>query len=154
MKLLLVNIVIVTMFCQFVAGAPLDITLAPISLMESLHSVLFDSNILTTHPGTTILLVPNEKDVMTFHFSKPRSFVKHCHLDPLQRISARDLRSFKANTKIPWDFLILRILYYLGLQKKCLKKLTSPTIRPTTQKCESIKKKINEIQIICWWTNH
>ena len=57
MKLLLVNIVIVMMFYQAVTGAPLDLTLVPVGLIESFHSVLFDSNILTTHPGMTILLV-------------------------------------------------------------------------------------------------
>jgi len=51
MKLLLVNIVIVTMICPDVTGAPLDLTLVPIGLIESFHSVLFDSNILTTHPA-------------------------------------------------------------------------------------------------------
>ena len=54
MKLLLVNLVTVTIFCQFVAGAPLDLTLIPIDLIESFHSVLFDSNSLTTHPCSTI----------------------------------------------------------------------------------------------------
>ena len=52
MKLLLVNIIIATLFYQIVTAAPVDLTLIPIGLMESLHSVLFDSNILTTHPGT------------------------------------------------------------------------------------------------------
>ena len=54
MKFLLVNVVIVTLFYKIVSGAPVDLTLAPIGLMESLYSVLFDSNILTTHPGTPV----------------------------------------------------------------------------------------------------
>ena len=54
MKLLLVNILIATLFYQTVTGAPVDLTLIPIGLMNELHSVLFESNILTTHPGKSI----------------------------------------------------------------------------------------------------
>ena len=56
MKLLMVNIVIVMLFGHFVTGAPApyDLSLGPIVLMESIYSALFDSDILTTHPGTII----------------------------------------------------------------------------------------------------
>ena len=75
MKFLLVNVVIVTLFYKIVSGAPVDLTLAPIGLMESLYSVLFDSNILTTHPGTPVHTIGYILDKRNLkHFSKPRSF--------------------------------------------------------------------------------
>ena len=70
-----------------------------------IHTFLYDANACWIIRFLKNFENIMKKNVFTFHFSKPRSFVKHCHLDPLQRISARDLRSFKADTKIPWDFL-------------------------------------------------